>query len=414
MPSKYNILFDNNDDNAFPDEKSFIDWLFSNKKALEDSEFLIDSNIDNIDVKRIYDVLDFLKFYTITKKKCNLKMTNYNDNLLSLKLSEDVKKAVSEFVRLNDNGKFLRGCLIALGYYSSGKHDDNYLDLSIAFEIFQTSILIHDDIIDNAVMRRGMDTIPTSYKKHFVGKKVEDFLDKKNKVADSLGICIGDFGFYYAEELIVNGYIDNPYLPQILSYYHQIAIKTCYGEIIDVILPFKEQFYESDVNLEDKIMEIYRLKTAWYSVIGPYCLGLILGGVSSKNVSKMESVLLNVGVAFQIKDDLLGIYGDENIIGKSTNSDIEEYKQTILYSYVMKTEFKDELLKYYGKSDLSKKDIDRVKAIFEKSGAKKYAEEKVNKIFNQSLKDIDSMDFIDKDSKKILKGFIVYLENRSK
>ena len=414
MAIKQKILFSQsaNDEYTFSDKKSFIEWLFKNKKNI-DNDLIINSDIDDIDVKSMYKVVDFLRFYIKTKKNCDLKMKNYNDDLLNINVSEEVKKSIFEFVRLNDNGKFLRATLVALGYYSAGKNDDAYLDLSLALEVFQTSILIHDDIIDNAVKRRGVDTIPSSYNKYFKGSG-KDFLDKRNRLANSLALCIGDFGFYYAEELMVNGYMNNPNLANILSYYHQVAIKTCQGEIIDVVLPFKEEFYESDKNLEDKIMEVYRLKTAWYSVIGPYCLGLILGGISKEKVKKIEDILLNVGIAFQIKDDLLGIYGDEKMIGKSTNSDIEEYKQTILYSYVMNTDYKDELLKYYGKSNLTKSDIDKVKEIFEKSLAKKYAEDIMNKLFKQSLKEINSIDFISVEYKNILNGFVIYLENRSK
>ena len=184
--------------------------------------------------------------------------------------------------------------------------------------------------------------------------------------------------------------------------------------MIDIILPFKEEFFDTDPNLEEKIMEVYKLKTAWYSVIGPYCLGLTLGGMEEKNIKKIESILLNVGIAFQIKDDILGIYGDSNLLGKSTNSDIEEFKQTILYSFAMQTKYQEELLKYYGKPNLTIENIEEVKTIFEKSGAKKYAEDTMNKLFIHSLSEIDKDDSLNKEAKGILKGFIVYLQNRSK
>ena len=121
-----------------------------------------------------------------------------------------------------------------------------------------------------------------------------------------------------------------------------------------------------------------------------------------------------MGIAFQIKDDLLGIYGNQKHIGKSTNSDIEEYKQTILYSYVMNTEYKEELLKYYGNLELTETEISKAKHIFEISGAKKYATNTIEKLFNQGLKEIDKIEFIEKKNKNLLKGFVTYLKNRSK
>ena len=79
-------------------------------------------------------------------------------------------------------------------------------------------------------------------------------------------------------------------------------------------------------------MEIYRLKTAWYSIIGPFSLGMVLANYSDEEIKKMQELLYNLGIGFQIKDDILGIFGDEKELGKSASSDVSEFKQTILYS----------------------------------------------------------------------------------
>lgn len=409
---KYEIVFknDNNGEYSFINEKSFIEWIFQNKSFLDNDLVFISEN--DTDVKRVENVYKFLKYYIGVKRKLDKVMDKYNDQLLSADNNDEIKRALMEFVRMNDSGKFLRATLIALGY-NTLVNDDEYSDLALALEVFQTSILIHDDIIDNAVVRRGKDTIPVSYINSYnIIENTEEFKAKRSKFADSMAICIADMGFYLAEELIVKGYKNNKYLADILSYYHNVAIRTCHGELIDVALPFKEEFNLNSSDLEENIMEIYRLKTAWYSVVGPYCLGLTLGGASKELIKKCEEILINVGIAFQIKDDLLGIYGDENILGKSTNSDIEEYKQTLLYSYALKTEYKDELQKYYGKANI-KDGPKKVKEIFEKCGSKRYAEKMMNKLFKESIDKLSSID-IDSEYKDILLGFIVYLQNRSK
>ena len=155
------------------------------------------------------------------------------------------------------------------------------------------------------------------------------------------------------------------------------------------------------------------MKTAWYSVIGPFCLGLILNGEKEENIKVMENILLDLGVAFQIKDDLLGIYGNEDNIGKSTNSDIEEYKQTILYAYTMTTEYKNELLKYYG-TEMNSQKNEKVKEIFINSGAKQYAETKMSELFKNSQQKLSQIHFISDKYKSLLAGFITYLKNREK
>lgn len=387
----------------------FIKWALK-----ENQDIIVESEIEDIDPEAIKDLYNFILFYKNAKFICEKQTEEYNQQLLNQKYKE-VKEAAEEFARLNKDGKYLRAALVGLGYKAAGKKDNNYKYLASALEIFQTSILIHDDIIDNAEIRRGKETIPISYSKKYkeTKKANKSFEEKQKNFANSMGICIGDLGFYIANQVIIENYKDDKNFIHLLSYYNDVVIKTCKGEMLDIILPFKEEYFETDSNLEHKIMEIYKLKTAWYSIIGPYCLGLILGGIDKQNIQAIEDILLGIGIAFQIQDDLLGIYGDEKQIGKSITSDPEEYKQTLLYSYTMNTNYKQELLKYYGKK-LNQEQINKVREIFEKSGARKYAENKMTELFNTSEYKIENLNFMDNDSKSILRGFMTYLKNRTK
>ena len=127
-------------------------------------------------------------------------------------------------------------------------------------------------------------------------------------------------------------------------------------------------------------------------------------------------MLFNLGIAFQIKDDILGIFGDESEIGKSASSDISEFKQTLLYSYVANNNPKllKELDKYYGKENLTNDDINAVKDIFYKSGAKEYSISMMESMFEKSRDKLSKIDFIDEKYKNILNGFITYLDLRTK
>ncbi len=391
----------------------FLKW-FLGDKSLHDKKigFILD---DDGDVKKIEILYDFLRYYLSVKGKFTLKMEDYNSLFVKGYSNRFLEEALEQFTSSNKGGKFLRASLIALGYQSMGNEDDSYLPLGIALEIFQTSILIHDDIIDKADKRRGLDTIPVKYQKIYGDaiKDGNDFEVKRKDIGNSMALCLGDLGFYLALQIIVQNYRNNKNLDRVLEYYNSVAIKTCEGEMVDVILPFYEEFYGTEDDLESHVMEIYKLKTAWYSVVGPYCLGAILGGLDDEKVHKLEDALINLGVAFQIKDDLLGIYGDEKHIGKSVTSDVSEFKQTILYSYAINTEYKDDLLKYYGK-EISNDDMSKVKEIFDKSGAKEYAEKTMDRLFKESFQDILDLKFLDLDKKKLLLGFAEFLKVRSK
>lgn len=391
----------------------FLNWFLGDKN-LHDKKigFILD---EDGTVKKMEVLYEFLKYYLSVKDKLNLKMEDYNSLFVKGYSNRFLEEALQQFVSSNKGGKFLRACLIALGYQSFGNEDDNYLALGCALELFQTSILIHDDIIDKADKRRGLDTIPVKYQKIYGDpiKDGSDFEGKRKDIGNSMALCLGDLGFYLALQIMVQNYRNNENLDRVLEYYNSVAIKTCEGEMVDVILPFYEEFYGEEDDLESHVMEIYKLKTAWYSVVGPYSLGAILGGLDDEKVHKLEDALINLGVAFQIKDDLLGIYGDEKHIGKSVTSDVSEYKQTILYAYAINTKYRDELLKYYGK-EISVKEMDKVKEIFDKSGAREYANKTMDKLFKDSFKDILDLDFLSTDKKKLLLGFAEFLKVRSK
>ena len=271
--------------------EEFLKW-FLGDKSLHDKKigFIFD---DNGDVKKMEVLYNFLKYYLSVKDKFTLKMEDYNDLFVKGYTNRFLEEALEQFVSSNKGGKFLRASLIALGYQSFGKDDDKYLPLGIALEIFQTSILIHDDIIDKADKRRGLDTIPVKYQKIY-GDAIKDgdnFEDKRKDIGNSMALCLGDLGFYLALQIIVQNYRNNKNLDRVLEYYNDVAIKTCEGEMVDVILPFYEEFYGEEDDLESHVMEIYKLKTAWYSVVGPYCMGAILGGL---DFMVMKNILVNL------------------------------------------------------------------------------------------------------------------------
>ncbi len=346
-------------------------------------------------------LLEFTMYYKSKLKELRKEIVKYNKDIKDDNII--INNALNKFINMNNDGKFIRGCLIDLGYKLN--HNDNYsIPLSIAYETFETSILIHDDIIDNANIRRGKQTIQESYKKEF-----KDYII--DNTPSSLALCLGDYGLYYSNQIIATKYKNDKNLSKILSYYNDIVMKTIKGEILDVYLPFIEKSNKSNILRESDILEIYKLKTSYYTIVGPFILGMILGNNSNKKIQLFKNILIDLGIAFQIKDDILGIYGSDTKIGKSTSSDIEEFKQTILYSYIKiyKKEYLEELLKYYGKKNKTKE----IQQLFIESGSLEYASNKMNYLFNKTKESINNLN-IKQNIKNILLGFITFLEIREK
>ncbi len=350
----------------------------------------------------------FGEYYLQIKNDLEKVIDNYNNEVLKDKKGY-LKDNLELFCNLNRDGKIIRGFLITLGYKMTNKKNIDYsYPLALAYELFQTSVLIHDDIIDDDNLRRGKETIHySSYKKN---KELDDKLAKK--IGESVAICMGNYGFFEANRQIINNYKNDKNLDRIFDYYNQVVLKTIEGELIDVELSFDGRYRLKDTNLYDNIMSIYELKTAYYTIIGPLTLGLILGGIQDDRLKSIQEFGEKIGIAFQIQDDILGIYSD---MGKIVGSDIKEYKQTLLFSYTInKKEYKDKLLKYYGKKKVTDKDIENVRQIFRESGAYDYANNLMNQMYNDALISLDKISWINNSDKQILVGFVEYLRKRNK
>lgn len=387
----------------FTNIKDFYDWMKKDKTINKDLKIGLINNIETENVNDYVNLLEFYLYYKDVYKLCNKELKRFNDKLKD-KTNPIIEEAINEFIRMNSEGKYIRAFLIALGYHMTNKKDNNYLPLAVAYEIFQTAILIHDDYMDESTTRRTKDTIPVHYNEKY------EIVEKKERhhLSNSLAICIGDLGFFYATNIISEEYKDNANLANILALYSRIQMNTVKGQLIDIELPFISKYKKLD-NTMDAVLEIYKYKTAWYSVIGPYLLGR---SITTTQPSKIEKTLENLGIAFQIKDDLLGIYQDSSVLGKDSN-DISEFKQTILYAYIKnnKKENLDELHKYYGKKALTTKDVETVRKIMTESNAEEYATNKMQELFKKSKQQINKTT-IDKKLKDVLLGFITYLELR--
>ncbi|MBQ0058852.1 MAG: polyprenyl synthetase family protein [Lachnospiraceae bacterium] len=365
----------------------------------------------------------FMTFYKASFDRLNEQLKVYNRQLRreEKRLLAPARKDMAD---LNSGGKLLRGVLVNLGYRLAGYEDVSYSDAAaIAFEIFQTGILIHDDIIDKAKLRRGKKTMTERYIDALAMRDIDPPAEGETResVAAGMALCAGDYMITEANLHLLENYAGKPHGAEAIKEFDRIVLDTIRGEMLDVILPCEAQDAtpvpeEADRVLEESIMDIYHLKTSRYSVMGPMRVGMILGGMTEKRMAIIDEIMDEFGIAFQIKDDLLGIYADAEKLGKEIGSDVSEFKQTILYAYVKRKnpDAYEELLKYYGKADLTAEDIKAVQEIFSDSGAKRYAEKKMEQGFERALERLEKVKFISEDHKEILKDFIQYSRHREK
>lgn len=255
--------------------------------------------------------------------------------------SQTVENLIETFRSACEGGKRLRALLVLFGYRLAAGDEipDDIYKAAASYEIFQTGILIHDDIIDNSKLRRDKPTVHVAL--------------GGDKLAESNAICLGDFGIFLSERVLSKLEVEPERLVKAMRIYNKTLMNTIAGELLDVNAP-----YSKHVNRE-RIENIAYYKTAWYTIIGPMLFGAILGGAKNKLLENIEEFGRHAGIAFQYRDDILGIFGSEATIGKSVTSDIEEKKLTLLYLFTLEeanSEQVEIMNAYYGKENVSEKE----------------------------------------------------------
>jgi geranylgeranyl diphosphate synthase type I len=262
-------------------------------------------------------------------------------------------------------GKRLRPAFMYYGYLAAGGDDrERLLKTAVAVELIHTFLLIHDDIIDRDALRHGQPTLHERYREW--GKKYLN-LAAPEHFGDSIALIVGDMLFALGNDIIFNSGFPEKYLYAALSRMQKIVSQTVVGQARDIYIEYRGEASSAE------ILEMYEKKTARYTVEGPLHLGALLAGGTPELVAALTRYALPVGIAFQIQDDILGMYGDEQRIGKPIGSDIREGKITLLVSYIFEHADRatkkdvDSLLKRG--SELQMADIERLRWIVRETGA---------------------------------------------
>ena len=328
-----------------------------------------------------------------------IKEASKKDKLMSGALQHIKKITMS-------GGKRLRPALMYYGYLGvGGKKKKDILQAAISVELIHSFLLIHDDIIDRDAKRHGVMTTHLKYRKMH-----EKFLwnDDAEHFGTSMAIIIGDMVAALGNQALYSSKFEAEILIEALHKLQEVVANTVIGEAKDVLISFKGKA------TEEEILDVCRLKTAKYTIESPLHLGAILGEGNNDILERMTKLAIPIGIAFQIQDDILGVFGSEKKIGKPVGSDIIEGKQTILVSQAKKKANIKQLsiLKnLLGKENLTKKEINNFRKIIVDTGALDYAKNLAQNYVAESKKEIAKIS-LEKKSKDFLMGIADYMMER--
>jgi len=277
-------------------------------------------------------------------------------------------------------GKRMRPVLVLVSTELFGGDVLKALDAAIGIELFHNFTLMHDDIMDKAPLRRGNPTVHVKWN-------------------ESAAILSGDVMFVEAYKLMIR--VDDSILRKVLDIFSDTASGVCQGQQADMNFEKRNQ-----VSLEEYI-EMIRLKTA-VLLAGSMQIGALIGGADKEQADLLYEFGENLGLAFQLQDDILDVYGDPEKFGKQVGGDILADKKTFLLikaRELAKGESASELDKWLNKSDVpSENKVNAITTIYNTLGVRKLAEAEMENYVRKAIAALDKIS-VENPSKELLRAF---------
>ncbi len=267
-------------------------------------------------------------------------------------------------------GKHLRPTLFLMAYSLYNENVSQVLEQAQAFETFHNSTLIHDDLMDNSATRRGHDTVHVKY-------------------TPNIAILSGDAMIVLAMQQMGNA--KTAYLQEIMKQFTHTMMEVFEGQQLD--LEFEER---SKVTIEEYITMI-ELKTAAL-LAGSLRVGGQLAEAPEHVVKALDTFGRALGIAFQIQDDLLDLYGDEKVLGKQVGDDVMTGKKTILmtHAYAQADKTLSEIIMKWLSTDAQTREekVSFFKQLFEETGSRVFAEDQIKSYTQKAL---DALQIIEQE-----------------
>ncbi len=274
----------------------------------------------------------------------------------------DVARRLRDF---STRGKMIRGGLVAMGAGLFGHEpDDDIVRAGAVAELIQSFLLIHDDIMDRDTARRGEDALFYQYATLARDEGIDDWYH----LGEALGTCVGDVGILFAFDMLEGLTCPGEVAARVRSLFSR--------EITWVGLAQMSDLYYGETSrevTETEIIDLYRFKTGRYTFSLPLSVGAVLAGQGESTVTALGELGEKLGVIFQIKDDEIGLFGDEERIGKPLGSDIAENKKTLFRQYLFARADEAErgrLEEIFGSHEVSPETVETVRMLMTDHGVR--------------------------------------------
>jgi geranylgeranyl diphosphate synthase type I len=318
--------------------------------------------------------------------------------------AEELTRVLSEFTLRG--GKRLRAGLVYYGYRCfSGREIEAVWNVATCLELVQSFLLIHDDVIDEDDTRRGGWTVHRHYSDLY-GERHQQ-RDPKH-FGESMAVLCGDLALALANEILGRLALDAPLRDALQDRMHRMVSHAIYGECMDVLSEV-----ETEVS-EEEILGIGMLKTASYTVEGPLHMGALLGGAGREDLDRLSRYAVPLGNAFQVQDDILGLFGDAARLGKPVGSDIREGKKTLLILKALEKASPDQqayLKRMLGNKAVREEEVGEIRRLVVDTGALDACREMARRLVEESKRALEGCSWR-QEGVAFLEGAIEFMVER--
>ena len=239
-------------------------------------------------------------------------------------IAEEYAAAVDDLTRfVLAGGKRLRPTFAWWGWRAAGGVDDPSAVLRAvsALELIQACALVHDDLIDDSATRRGEPTVHARWAARHAGAA---WTGDPTRFGAAVAILLGDVALAWADDMLHESGVDPVALARARPAWQAMRTEVLGGQFLDV------QGHASSDSSPETALRISRYKTAAYTVERPLHLGAAIAGADDTTIAALRRYGTDLGIAFQLRDDLLGVFGDPAVTGKPAGDDLREGKLTLL------------------------------------------------------------------------------------
>jgi geranylgeranyl diphosphate synthase type I len=302
-------------------------------------------------------------------------------------------------------GKRLRPALVHFAYRAAGGTGERTLPVEMAVELLHTYLLIHDDIMDRAETRRG----GLAAHRLFDRQHLESgWAGDSGRHGEAVAILLGDLAHSHAVSLFLSSTADQHHDPRASECFAEMCKEVVIGQYLEMTAPQRADLVEED------LLTILRLKSGRYSVERPIQLGVLLADAPQSLLEGLSSYGVALGEAFQLQDDLLGVFGDLEETGKPVGGDLAEGKFTVLIQAAIERSSVGErrrIVDCLQCENPEAGEIAEVRDIIERVGARQKVEAMVRERLDRSSRELESLE-ISGEAEVFFAGLSEYLRER--